>query len=141
MASAVVAALIATLMLGFVEGMGRFYPAHRTWVRLRSRHGRRAIRAMRERLESAAEARTGRTPALVLLGLVFLWFATAGLLDKRWYEVLLDVTPYLLIVVAFLRVPAVLGKIAERMKEYERDIGEDPDRDLEGGEGPTAIAL
>lgn len=141
MASAVVAALIATLVLGFVEGMGRFYPAHRTWIRLRSRHGRRAIRAMRERLERTAEAKTGRTLALVLLGLVFLWLATAGLLDKRWYEVLLDVTPYLFIVVAFLRVPAVLGMIAERMKEYERDFGEDPDHGLEDGGGPTAIAL
>lgn len=140
MASGVVAALIATLMLGFVEGMGRFYPARRTWVRLRSRHGRRAIRAMRERLERTAEAKTGRTLALILLGLVFLWVASAGLLDKRWYEVLLDVTPYLLIVVAFLRVPRVLGKIAERMKQYERDLGEDPDRDFEDG-GPTAIAL
>lgn len=140
MTSAVIAALIATLMLGFVEGMGRFYPARRTWVRLRSRHGRRAIRAMRERLESAAEHKTGRTPALVLLGLVFVWVASAGLLDKRWYEVLLDVTPYLLIVVAFLRVPRVLGKIGERMREYERDLGEDPDRDFEDG-GPTAVAL
>jgi hypothetical protein len=140
MASGVVAALIATLMLGFVEGMGRFYPAHRTWVRLRSRHGRRAIRAMRERLDSAAEHKTGRTLALILLGLVAAWVAAAGLLDKRWYEVLLDVTPYLLIAAAFFRVSPVLGKIAERMKEYERDVGEDPDRDVEDG-GPTAIAL
>jgi hypothetical protein len=42
---------------------------------------------------------------------------------------------------AFLRIPTIMRKVAERMKGFERDFGEDPDSDLNGDGGATAIAL
>ena len=134
------AALFAALALAFVEGFGRFYPSKRTWMRLRSRHGRRAVRAMRERFEAAAQAKTGRRVATLLLALAIVWVAVAPLLDKRWYEVVLDVLPNVFVLIAMMRMPTVLQKVAERMKEHERGIGEDPDSELDDG-GATAIAL
>jgi hypothetical protein len=139
--TATVAALIAVLALGFVEGMRRFYPARTTWARLRSRHGRRAVRAMRERLEAAATSRAPRLMAAALLVLVAAWIAAAPLLDKRWYEVALDSLPYAFVSLAFLRVPSTLRVIANRMRDYERDAGEDPDEDLDSGDGTDVIAL
>ena len=142
MTSAAIAALIAVLALGFVEGMRRFYPARRTWLRIRSRHGRRAARAMRMRLEAAADSRSPKLLAIVLLALVAAWIAASSLLDKFWYEVALDALPYAFVSIALLRVPSSLRLIGERMREYERSVGEDPDRDFDGeGDGPTAIAL
>ncbi|MGH2698187.1 MAG: hypothetical protein ACRDJL_03170 [Actinomycetota bacterium] len=143
MASGVIASFIAALALAFAEGLGRFYPAHKTWVRLRSLHGRRAVRAMRERFEATARHRLPRILAIVLLGLVLGWIASASLLDKRWHEVVMDVLPYVFIVVVMLRAPSIVARIAERMKEYERDAGEDPEVPLvdQDGDGPSAIAL
>ena len=142
MTTGAVAALVAVLALGFIEGMRRFYPSRATWARLRSKHGRRAIRAMRERLEAAADARTTRLLAEALLGLVIVWVAVASLLDKRWYEVVLDVLPYVIVGIALVRTPGALRRISERIKDYERDIGEDPDQDYGTGDGgPAAIAL
>lgn len=140
MTTTALAALFAALALAFVEGFGRFYPSKRTWMRLRSRHGRRAVRAMRERFEAAARAKTGRQVATLLLALAIVWVAVAPLLDKRWYEVVLDVLPYVFVLIAMMRMPTVLRKVAMRMKEYERGIGEDPDSELDDG-GATAIAL
>src|ERR671918_354373 len=126
MTSAAIAALIAVLALGFVEGMRRFYPARRTWLRIRSRHGRRAARLL----------------ALLLLALVVAWIAASSLLDKFWYEVALDALPYAFVSVALLRIPSSLRVIGKRMREYERSMGEDPDAGIDGeGDGPTAIAL
>lgn len=140
MASGAVAAFIAVLALGFVEGFRRFYPSRRTWMRLRSLNGRRAVRAMRERFEAAAERRTARLLALLLLGLVAVWIAAASLLDKRWYEVALDAFPYALVSIALLRTPGALRAVAARMKDYERDF--DDDREVETGDGgPAAVAL
>ena len=145
MTTAAIAALISVLALGVVEGLRRFYPARQTWRRLRSRHGRRAVRAMRERFEAAAARRTPRVLALVLLALVAVWVATSSLLDKYWYEVALDSLPYAFVSIALLRIPGALRAIAERMREFERSVGEDPDRDYDdldgGGDGPTAVAL
>jgi len=143
MTSGVIASFLAVLALAFAEGLGRFYPARRTWLRLRSQHGRRAVRAMRERFEAVAQSRAPLVLALLLLGLMLAWIASAGLLDKRWYEVLMDVFPYAFIAIAMLRTPAIMTSIVERMKEHERSSGEDPDvpiRDQDGN-GPTAIAL
>lgn len=140
MTTTALAALFAALALVFVEAFGRFYPSKRTWMRLRSRHGRRAVRAMRERFEAAAQAKTGRQVATLLLALAIIWVAVAPLLDKRWYEVVLDVLPYVFVLIAMMRMPTVLRKVALRMKEYERGIGEDPDTELDDG-GATAIAL
>ena len=134
------AALFAVLVLGFVEGFGRFYPSKRTWLRLRSRHGRRAVRAMRERFEAASQGRAGRRIGTVLLALVIIWIAVAPLLDKRWHEVVLDVLPYIFVLIAIVRMPRILQKVADRMKEFERDIGEDPDSELDDG-GAAAVAL
>lgn len=142
MVSGLVAGLIAVLVLGFEEGMRRFYPSKATWLRLRSRHGRRAVRAMRERLAQTAENRITRRLATALLMLVIVWVATAPLLDKRWHEILLDVLPYVLVGFALLRTPSTLRVIAERMRQYERDYGEDPDTPYGTGDGgPAAIAL
>jgi hypothetical protein len=140
-----IAALIAVLALGVVEGLRRFYPARETWRRLRSRHGRRAVRAMRERFEAAAARRTPRVLAFILLLLVVGWVAASSLLDKYWYEVALDALPYAFVSIALLRTPGALRAIAARMREFERSVGEDPDKDyddLDGGDGgPTAVAL
>jgi hypothetical protein len=142
MASGTIAAFIAILALGFIEAMGRFYPSRALGLRLRSRHGRRAIRAMRRRLEDAAASNLQSRLALALMALVVVWIAAASLLDKRWYEVVADVLPYAIVGVAILRTPPALRKISERIRKYERDIGEDPDIDHEGGDGgPAAIAL
>ena len=47
--------------------------------------------------------------------------------------------------IALLRIPGALSAMAERMREFERSVGEDPDRDYDdldgGGDGPTAVAL
>jgi hypothetical protein len=144
MTSAVIAVLIAGLALAFVEGLGHFYPAKKTWWRLRSRHGRAAVRAMRERIEDVAAKRTPSILAEVLLGLLVVWIAVSPLLDKRWYEVAVDAFPYVFIGLALLRTRPTLRAIAERMKEYEREAGEDPEKPLfddNGGGDPTAIAL
>ncbi len=142
MTSASIAALIAVLALGIVEGMRRFYPARDTWWRLRRRHGRRAVRAMRERFEDAAARRTPRVLAAVMAALVALWIAASSLLDKYWYEVALDSLPYAFVAIAFLRLPGAMRRIAERMKEFEREAGEDPDAEFDDqGGGPSALAL
>ncbi len=143
MTSGVIAALIAALALAFAEGLGRFYPAQRTWLRLRSLHGRRAVRAMRERCEAAAASRVPRAAAVALLGLVLGWVASKSLLDKTWWEVVADVLPYGFICIVLVRASAILKRVAERMKGYERDRGEDPDVPLadQDGDGPSAIAL
>ena len=141
MASGVIAALVATLAVGFVEGLGRFYPSKQTWWKLRRARGRDAVRAMRERFEHAAARKTSRRIVAFLLVLVIAWVAAASLLDKRWYEVVLDVFPYALVGFALLRMPSALQAIADRMKDYEREVGEDPDAPLEEGSGPSEIVL
>ena len=147
MASSAVAALVAVLALGVVEGFGRFYPSRQTWRRLRSARGRLAVRLMRERFEATADNRAPRRLAELLLGLSIVWIATASLLDKRWYEVVADVLPYVFVFVALLRMPSLLRQVSERMKEYERSVGEDPDEPWQtdpstnGDGGPTTIAL
>jgi hypothetical protein len=143
MTSGFVASSIAVLALAFAEGLGRFYPARKTWVRLRSLHGRRAVRAMRERLEATARNNLPRLLALALLALVIGWAASASLLDKRWYEVVMDVLPYCFVCLLMVRTPVIVGRIAERMRDYERSVGEDPDVPLidQEGDGPTALAL
>lgn len=97
---------------------------------------------MRERFEASADRGIPRRLVIVLLALVGAWVAGASLLDKRWHEVVFDVLPYVLVFVALVRTPRVLRAISERMKEYERQAGEDPDAELEeDDEGPTEIAL
>lgn len=142
MTTAVISSLLAALALALFEGMGRFYPARETWERLRRRHGRRAVRAWRRRFESAADRTLARRLAGVLLALVVGWIALADLLDKFWYEVALDATPYVIVAAALLRSPAVLFKITDRMREYEKDagFGDDEDGDDEY-QGPTDLAL
>ena len=141
MTSGDAAALISLLTLGIVEGLNRFYPARATWLRLRSKHGRRAVRAMRQRFEESARLKAPRYAALVLVALVLLWIAVAGLLDNRWYEVVIDVLPYVFIAAALLRIPAALRSMAARMKKFEIDIGEDPDAQSGDDGGSTAVAL
>jgi hypothetical protein len=113
------------LTLGFVEGLGRFYPARKTWERLRSAQGRAAVRAMRERMEAASRRRTPRVIAALLFALVVAWIAAASLLDKRWWEVVVDVVPYVIVGIAILRVSPVLRAIAKRMRSYEQDLGDE----------------
>lgn len=134
------ASLIGVLALGFVEGLGRFYPARATWRRLRRARGRDGMKAMRERFEAAAERRVPRLPTTILVGLAIVWIATASLLDKRWYEVVLDELPYAVVLAALLRTPVSLRRIAARMKDLERDAGDEPDAPDHDG-GPGAVAL
>ena len=143
MTTGLIAALVAVLALGFVEGIRRFYPSRQTWRRLRRTRGRLAVRLMRERFEAAAQQGSPRVLAEVLAGLVVIWIAVASLLDKRWYEVVTDVLPYVFVGIALFRLPGALRSIAERMKDYEREVGEDPDEDWrDGGDGgPAVLAL
>ena len=142
MTSGAVSALLAVLFLGYAEGLRRFYPSKQTWLRIRSRHGRRAARAMRVRFEDLADSGIAPKISIVLLALVGVWIAAAPALDKYWYEVAVDALPYPFIAIALLRAPGSLRKIAERIRTYERDIGEDPERDLgDDGPGPTELAL
>ena len=99
------------------------------------------MRAMRERFEAAADRRPPRILFTLLLGLAIVWVAAASLLDKRWWEVVMDVLPYVIVLAALIRTPVTLRKIAERMRDHERDAGIDPDAPLEGDGGPTALAL
>lgn len=141
MDTGIIAIGTAFLAWAFVEGLGSFYPSKAAWLRIRSRHGRRVTRAMRERFEGWAEHGTPRWLTTTLVVLVGGWIASASLLDKRWWEVALDVLPYALVGAAFLRIPTIMRKVANRMKAFERDLGEDPDSDLNGDGGATAIAL
>ena len=141
MTSGLIAIASAALVWAFVEGLGRFYPSKAAWLRIRSRHGRRVARSMRERFEARADRGTPRWLTILFGAVVGAWIASASLLDKRWWEVVIDVLPYALVGGAFLRLPPVMRKIAERMKGYERDLGEDPDSDIEGEGGVAAIAL
>src|SRR5688572_11846739 len=124
MTSAVIAVLIAGLTLAFVEGLAHFYPARKTWWRLRRTHGRKAVRAMRERVEALADRRTPRVLAEVLLGVMVVWIAISPLLDKRWYEVAVDAFPYVFVGIALFRSRSSLKAIAARMRDFEREAGE-----------------
>ncbi len=144
MVSGAIAIILGALALAFVEGMGRFYPARRAWLRMRSQNGRRAVRAMRKRFEERGTNKTPEWLIWLLVALVIGWVASASLLDKRWWEVVLDVLPYVFVGLAFIRLPHAMRLVAERMKDYERDAGEDPDRDYDeddGGGGVAEIAL
>lgn len=141
MTSAIIASFAALAALGFLEGLGRFYPARTTWWRLRRTKGRSAVVLMRARVERAGDPALARRLASLLVALVIAWVGAASLLDKRWHEVLFDVTPYLIVSAALLRSPYVMRSVAERMKDYERDAGEDPDEPLPDEDGPTAVAL
>jgi hypothetical protein len=142
MTTGALAALVATVALGFVEAWGRFYPARSTWRQLRRARGRRTVRRLRERYETAGARRPPKLLTTLLLGLVIVWVASASLLDKRWYEVVTDVLPYVIVYTALVRTPSSMRHIAERMRDYEREAGEDPDAPEESeGEGPSAVAL
>jgi hypothetical protein len=135
MASGVIAALIAVLALGFVEGLRRFYPSKTTWMRLRRVNGRRAVRAMRKRFESAGRRRTPTVLAGVLLALVpLIWIASVAQLHSRWYEAARDVTPYAFVAIALLRTPGALRTVAARMKEYEKESGDEAEDDDVGSD-------
>jgi hypothetical protein len=139
--SAILASFAAVAALGFLEGLGRFYPARKTWWRLRRERGRSAVVLMRARIERAADPQLARRLATLMVALVLVWIGASSLLDKRWHEVLFDVMPYLIVSVALLRTPYVLRSVADRMKGYEKDAGEDPDAPLPGEGGPEAVAL
>ena len=139
MTSALIASFAAVVALGFLEAFGRFYPARKTWWRLRRTRGRSAVVLMRARCERAADPHLARRLASVMLVLVIVWIGAASLLDKRWHEVAFDVTPYVIVSIALLRTPRMLRAVADRMKEYEKDAGEDPDAEI--GDGPEALAL
>ena len=141
MTSAGIAALVAVLALGFVEGLRRFYPAHETWRRLRRRRGARAIRAMRERFEAAGVRKVPTWLVELLVGLVVIWVALAPALDKLWYEVVLDALPYLFVLIALIRTPGALFRVGERMRAHERAAGEDPDAEEEEEEDVSPWAL
>ena len=138
MQSGFIAALVATLALGFIECLGRFYPARATWRRLRRARGRLPMTKMRERFEASASRRASNFLAMALLVLVAAWIAAASLLDKRWHEVVLDVLPYVIVLAAVLRVPPAMRAIAERMKQYEREAGDDKVPDDDGRPGDVA---
>ena len=93
---------------------------------------------VRERFETSAARRAPRLLALLLLVLMGAWIAASSLLDKRWYEVVTDVFPYLIVGGTLLRVPPALRSIAERMKEYEAEFGDDVATDDDGWPGDVA---
>ena len=101
----------------------------------------RAVRAMRERFEAAGVRRAPMRLVELLLALVIIWIAIAGWLDKEWYEVALDALPYIFVLVAIIRTPGTLFAIGERMRNYEKEVGEDPDARPEDESGPSEFAL
>jgi hypothetical protein len=143
MATGALAALLSLVILGFVEVFGRSYPVFETWARLRRERGRRATRLIRERLEATSAARGPRLLGYALVVAALAWIAAASLLDKRWYEVVVDILPQLLVAAALLRVPHASRAAAERMRSYEKRMGEDPDRETDDEEpqGPDEIVL
>ena len=141
MGSSLLAALLAGLVVAFVEGMGRFYPSREQWWRWRRIRGRELTRKMRERVEAMADNRTPRNLALAVFALAIGWVASASLLDKRWYEVVADVIPSLFVAAGLLRIPHSLRAIAARMKSFERQAGDDPDTGLGGDGGAAAVVL
>jgi hypothetical protein len=140
MGTSFIAATMALAALGFLELFGRIYPARELWWRLRRARGREPLRKLRERYESAAARRTPLILAVVMLALIGGWAATSSLLDKRWYEVVADSLPAAIVMIALLRTRSVLRRVAERMKTYEREAGDEPDAPLEEG-GPSALVL
>jgi hypothetical protein len=140
--SGAIAAAIGAFALAVIEGMRRFYPARRTWLRLRSRNGRRAVWAMRRRMEAAAASRWPRLLAAALFAVIMIWIAFAPVFSKHWYEVVMDALPYVFVGVAMMRAPGTLEAVAARMRRYEEELGEDPDaEDDEDGAGSDEIAL
>lgn len=117
---------MAALVLAFVEALGRFYPSRELWWRLRRTRGREAVRRMRERYDAAVDQRASMWFALSLLGVVAVQLATMHWLHLRWFQVVINLLPALFIAVALLRVPHALRAIVERMKDYEREAGDDP---------------
>lgn len=142
MTTSIVAISVALIVYAYVEVLGRTYPTPTAWRKLRRRRGRRAARRMRERFEEAGSSKTGRRLLTFVLALAIIWVASASLLDKRWYEVVADVAPSLIVILALYRLPEALLAAAERMKDLERQAGEDPDQPLDDDdlEGPE-IAL
>jgi hypothetical protein len=140
--SGLVAIAVALLSWAFVEGLGHLYPSRATWRKLRRVRGRAHVRRMRERFQEAGDRRSGRKLALALVLLVVIWVGVSGWLDKKWYEVVADAAPSSIVLLSLLRLPASLRAIAERIKEYEREAGEDPDEPIgEDGGGPEVLAL
>ena len=140
-ATGVIAAVAALLSWGFVELFGGFYPTRQMWWGLRRARGRDPLRRTRERFEDIAALKAPRILVTVLLCLLIIWVASASLLDKRWYEVVADAAPSLIVMLALQRVPHALRTIAERMKKYEREAGDDPDAPYDGDGGAIAIEL
>jgi hypothetical protein len=144
MTTSIVAMVLAILTWVFIEIFGRTYPAKATWLRLRRARGRYAVRRMRERFHEASVRRAPRVLVYLLLAAIGVWVAAAGPLERRWYEVLGDAAPSLIVILALLRTPRALRAIAERMKDYEREMGEDPDKPLDddlGDGGVSEVAL
>lgn len=96
---------------------------------------------MRERFEAAGARRAPTRLVELLLGLVIVWIALAGWLDKEWYEVALDALPYAFVLIAIVRTPGALFAVGQRMKGYEREAGEDPDAQPEDEAGSSELAL
>ena len=138
MGTSFVAAVMALAALGFLELFGRIYPARELWWRLRRARGRESVRKMRERYEWGAAHRAPLILAMVVIAMVAAWIATSSLLDKRWYEVVTDSLPSVVVAIALLRTRPILRHVAERMKVYEREAGDEPDSPEAG---PTALAL
>lgn len=145
MASGILAAVLAVFVWACVEAFGGFYPSRPIWVRLRRRRGRGAVRRMRERFEAGIGRGPARQLALFLIGLIVLWASVASFMHKRWYEVVADAAPSLIVTLALLRVPGAMAAIGGRMREYELSAGEDPDAPLDddppADEGPSELAL
>ena len=138
MGTSFVASIMALMAVGFLELFGRIYPARELWWRLRRARGRESVRKMRERYESAAAHRAPLVLAVVVLAMVAAWVATSSLLDKRWYEVVTDSLPSVVVAVALVRTRPILRHVAARMKAYEREAGDEPDAPESGS---SALAL
>lgn len=140
MRTAVPAGIIGVMVLAFIEGLRRYYPARQTWARLRRARGRRSMRAMRERFEAASLRKTPVALAFILLAVVpMIYIASVAGLDDEWYEAAATVLPYAFVAVALLRTPGALARVAERMKDYEQQAGDEPDREEEPEGGDADV--
>ncbi len=93
---------------------------------------------MRERYEAASKQRASLWFALSLLAVVAAQLATIHLLHLHWYQVVINLLPAFFVAIALLRVPHALRGITERMKDYEKEAGDDPE---EWGGEPAVVTL
>jgi hypothetical protein len=72
---------------------------------------------------------------------VALWLAGQSLLEQRWWELVLQLVPYVIVYAAVVRTPGAMAKAGARMKRYEDEAGDEDAGDEADEGGPSELAL